>query len=497
MKYAKAHGLLLGEETNCGIPGVFIDGGQSAKKKSALADRPGGFELLMSVQKGDHLVFTSPHRAFRNLLESERQLKIWEADGNTIHFTDHNLRTDTPNGRLILQLMFVVAEWKSRINQARVREGIAFSKAKRGEVGACPDKELEVEGMKIPTQTIESSDTLTQVWLDIWERRHNPLPMKVTGKVHGYIRVSKASQNIDMQRKAIRDWHAASEFSHLTLRLYVDQGQSAYSKDISKRTEGKELMRRVQEGDVVVSVRADRMCRSMRNMLEVLEYFDKKKVTCVMLDCNLRTDTRFGKMLLGMLSFVAELESHESDISINSAVAHSVQAKGLPVSRIPIWMRRPMYHNKTTLSYMMTDDEWAAMAWKAHRLFEEGYGSRVVGNICNQRVSLDNNWPLWDFRHGVTGGTMIDAIEEDTPKPYTEFTERMLKFLKSHPRDHVFLGFIPPTLAGKYNRRFKKYWEKILAREDIVISEFVTILPQLLKLHEASRTRRGEKPADI
>lgn len=508
MRYAKAHGLQLGEATNCGIPGVFVDGGKSASKYSALTDRLGGAAFVAAIRPGDHVIFTSPHRAFRNLRQAENQLYEWEQDRVVVHFTDHAIRTDTANGRMIMQLLFVVAEWKSKIMVARTLEGKAIK-----------SKEPVPEPLEKPkptTERVTTDDTLGQIWLDEWEKRYNPAPMKVTGKVRAYVRVSKASQTVDSQKEVIRRWHETSEYAHLDLVFYIDHGKSAYSSDFRKRKEGKRLLTQAWEGDIVVCVRADRMVRSVSNMVEVIKDFEAKKVTVIMLDINLRTDTRFGKMLLGMLGFVAELESYEIDISSNSAVAMSVRAKGLPVSKIPILMLKPSaIHKRSWMRACLPEDLWIGAVWRHTQNIASGVKMSTSCRAVNRWLCDQLQIPQYMFLNGSqsykkygktitphrlrdktprAGQIIADIEAQSDPTPGAWALRNKLRLFK---QDKRIYGWFVEYGARREMKHFQKYWKRIIEEKDsLKISKAVTIIDDLLKLYHTTGTYCIEEVSD-
>ncbi len=499
--YARAHGLTLGKETNCGTPGVFVDGGTSATKKSSLASRPGGQQLLMALLPGDHVVFTSPHRAFRNLLQSELQLKRWGDQNITVHFVEHNIRSDSPNGRLVLQLMFAVAEWKARINGARTREGLSMR--------SMPELEQEIETTEmrdVGAIMERAKDTLSEVWIDRWEEKMNPPPREIWGKVHFYIRVSKAEQNVEVQQELLDRWFRSSEFSHLKVEVHVDHGVSAYKNKLVNRKAGRAMLKKLKEGDVVVCLRADRMCRSMSDMVHVLEEFDHRGITAVMLDCGLRTDNAFGKLLLGMLSFVAQLESVETSRSTIAALKVSYQAKGLPLGGIPKWMRKPVYVTRTPMIQAIDEEVWARAVWKAYQLFEKGLGCVKVSKYCNQYVCEEMGWPRWEFvytrnnelrRGAVTVQSMLDDIDEVPDKEKNASLMKLRSLVRRQPKAKKLYGFFPETWVKDEYLAFKGIWERLLKKEEVNVSDRLTIIKRLLELHNASRSGRSEKPSDL
>ena len=64
----------------------------------------------------------------------------------------------------------------------------------------------------------------------------------------------------------------------------------------------------LREGDVLVSTKLDRLARSMRNLLEIVDSVKAKGASLRILGMNLDTDTPTGTLMLQVLGAVAEHE---------------------------------------------------------------------------------------------------------------------------------------------------------------------------------------------
>ena len=127
------------------------------------------------------------------------------------------------------------------------------------------------------------------------------------GKAYGYVRVSTREQNEDRQMIALDRIEVSRE------NIYMDK-QSG--KDF-ERPRYRNLLRKLEEGDLLYVKSIDRLGRNYEEILEQWRILTKdKKVDIVVLDMPL-LDTRRGKDLMGtflsdivlqVLSFVAENE---------------------------------------------------------------------------------------------------------------------------------------------------------------------------------------------
>ncbi|HDR3483965.1 TPA: recombinase family protein [Bacillus pacificus] len=123
-----------------------------------------------------------------------------------------------------------------------------------------------------------------------------------------YIRVSTQDQvenySIEVQRERIRAYCKAKNWD--IYDEYIDGGYSGSNLD---RPDIKRLLNDLKKIDVVVVYKLDRLSRSQRDTLELIEeHFLKNKVDFVSITETLDTSTPFGKAMIGILSVFAQLE---------------------------------------------------------------------------------------------------------------------------------------------------------------------------------------------
>ena len=112
----------------------------------------------------------------------------------------------------------------------------------------------------------------------------------------GYARVSTAGQSLDVQLDQLHQAGCG--------KIYQEK-ISGVKKD---RPELAAMLDYVREGDTVVVCKLDRIARSTRNLLEVVESLDKKGVGFRVLNIDLDTSTATGKLMLTMLGAMASFE---------------------------------------------------------------------------------------------------------------------------------------------------------------------------------------------
>lgn len=116
------------------------------------------------------------------------------------------------------------------------------------------------------------------------------------GQVVGYARVSAADQNQARQVEAIGEVD----------RLF---SENVSGKNVDDRQQLKEMIAYVREGDIVRVKSPDRLARSTRDLLELVEQLQSKDVAVEFVDNPaLNTDTPQGEFMLTILAAVAQLE---------------------------------------------------------------------------------------------------------------------------------------------------------------------------------------------
>ncbi len=112
----------------------------------------------------------------------------------------------------------------------------------------------------------------------------------------GYARVSTLEQNLDTQLDQLEQ--------NGVERLYKEKASGADTR----RPELAAMLDYVREGDTVVVTKIDRIARSTKHLLEIVETLERKKVAFKVLNINLDTSTPTGRLMLTMLGAIATFE---------------------------------------------------------------------------------------------------------------------------------------------------------------------------------------------
>lgn len=112
----------------------------------------------------------------------------------------------------------------------------------------------------------------------------------------GYARVSTISQSLDVQ---LDQFHQAG-----VEKIFQEKASGARSD----RPELANMLDFVREGDQVVCCKLDRIARSTRHLLEIVESLESKGVGFRVLNIDLDTKSPTGKLMLTMLGAMAAFE---------------------------------------------------------------------------------------------------------------------------------------------------------------------------------------------
>jgi DNA invertase Pin-like site-specific DNA recombinase len=107
----------------CTYLGYFAD--EEVSGRVPFRQRKAGKVVYDSVQPGDHIIFTKPDRAFRNMGDTFATLDHWEKMGVYCHFVEYGLDTSNPMGRLMVAFLSIFAEFERSLNRERVKAVLA------------------------------------------------------------------------------------------------------------------------------------------------------------------------------------------------------------------------------------------------------------------------------------------------------------------------------------------------------------------------------------
>lgn len=112
----------------------------------------------------------------------------------------------------------------------------------------------------------------------------------------GYIRVSTILQNEARQEKTLERYDLDKVF------------KEKISAQDTERPQLKAMLDYAREGDTIYISSFDRLARSAKDLLDIVEQLDNKKIKLISVKENLDTSTPTGKLMLTMIGAINEFE---------------------------------------------------------------------------------------------------------------------------------------------------------------------------------------------
>lgn len=136
----------------------------------------------------------------------------------------------------------------------------------------------------------------------------------------GYARISTADQHLSVQIEALERFGVE--------RVFTDQASGA----TLKRQGLNECLRFMEKGDVLLVQRLDRLARSLRQLLDIMDNLEKRGIGLRSLNESIDTTTAVGRMVIQIFGAVAEFER---GLIAERTVAglKSARARGVKIGR--------------------------------------------------------------------------------------------------------------------------------------------------------------------
>jgi DNA invertase Pin-like site-specific DNA recombinase len=137
-----------------------------------------------------------------------------------------------------------------------------------------------------------------------------------------YVRVSSDAQSTDLQRHELSAW--AERAGHCVVKVYEDQGISG-AKGRDKRPAFDALLKDAvrREIDMIAVWSSDRLGRSLKHLVEVLETIRETGVGLFIFTQSVDTTTPAGRAMFGMLGIFSEFEREMIVARVNAGLARA------------------------------------------------------------------------------------------------------------------------------------------------------------------------------
>jgi len=214
-------------------------------------------------------------------------------------------------------------------------------------------------------------------------------------RAFGYIRVSTDKQadkglSLDAQREKIR----AMAVVHDTelADVIVDAGESAKNLD---RPGMKRILDLVRGGDVdtVIVAKLDRLTRSVRDLADLLEVFQRKGVSLVSVAESLDTGSAAGRLVLNIMVSVSQWERE----AIGERTRDALQLKRTRheyLGNAPYGCRRA-----ADQQHIEPDRAEQAVLKRIHQLRQDGVSLRAIAAELNRRRLTTRRGSPWRMEY--------------------------------------------------------------------------------------------------
>lgn len=125
-------------------------------------------------------------------------------------------------------------------------------------------------------------------------------------KVYGYARVSTREQNLDVQIDKIKKYCNVRDFE--LLDIFTDKATGANTDREGFQTLIKTIDSNVYGAGAVVIPKLDRIGRSVKNLIEIVEFFKTKKIDLISIGDSIDTTRPEGRLFFHMTAAFAEFE---------------------------------------------------------------------------------------------------------------------------------------------------------------------------------------------
>ncbi|MBP5978040.1 recombinase family protein [Brasilonema sp. CT11] len=157
-------------------------------------------------------------------------------------------------------------------------------------------------------------------------------------RLFGYARVSTSQQSLHLQIKALAEAGVQEN------RIFTDK----MTGSTTSRPGLQLLLVKVEEGDIILVTKLDRLGRDTADMIQLIEQFDKMGVYIRFLDDHISTEGVMGKMIVTILAAVAMAE-RKRILERTTEGRMEAKAKGIRLGR------KPSINHEQTLKHWTLD----------------------------------------------------------------------------------------------------------------------------------------------
>lgn len=226
-------------------------------------------------------------------------------------------------------------------------------------------------------------------------------PKKKTAlPVVGYVRVSTNKQDIsrEAQEEQIRAMATVKGWELADVLVDFDE----FSGDLD-RPKVQEVLRLIEARKVqgVIVSKLDRLTRSTRDCVMLIDLCNKKDVSLVSLAESLDTKSPMGRFFVRMIASLAELERETIGTRTREAMAH-LKKLGMPVGQAPYGWLAPQANRGLKLeekARLVENPAEQKVIKEIVRLHKKGLAYRTIARNLNKSGYRTRRGTPWQFQY--------------------------------------------------------------------------------------------------
>jgi DNA invertase Pin-like site-specific DNA recombinase len=211
----------------------------------------------------------------------------------------------------------------------------------------------------------------------------------------GYIRVStdlQAEQGVSLDAQAEKIKAMATVQSAILTEIITDGGESAKSLNRPGMEQLLSLVRRRAINTVIVT-KLDRLTRSVKDLAELLECFDKHGVSLVSVAESLDTKTAAGRLVLNIMMSVSQWERETIGERTRDAMQHK-KANGERVGTLPFGFRL-----SADSEHLEENEAEQQMLSRIQSLRTSGFTLQQIAEDLNRQGYTTRRGSPWQYQH--------------------------------------------------------------------------------------------------
>lgn len=219
-------------------------------------------------------------------------------------------------------------------------------------------------------------------------------------KCIGYIRTSTDRQELSLEAQEQKVRAMAAIKDAVLMEVIIDEGESGRDLD---RPGAQRLMAMVKSRsvDMVIVAKLDRITRSVRDLAEIVDLFNRKKVAFVSVSETLDTSSANGRLFVNILGLIAQWE--REIIAERTEDALQVRKRrGAPTGNAPYGYRvegEPPRPDRKRGDELVSDASETAVLERAKTLRSGGMSLRKLADTLNAEGFLTRKGTPWRFQY--------------------------------------------------------------------------------------------------